>query len=52
MSHFNPLTYQVDALIFQQGVAGIGLGIDFAVLFVGTAILTAIAAALYPRMGA
>lgn len=55
VSHFNPLTYQVDAmraLILRQGTASIGLGIDLAVLVIGTAILTVIAARLYPRMGA
>ena len=54
VSHFNPLTYQVDAmraLILRQGTASIGLGTDFAVLLIGTAILTVIAARLYPRMG-
>ena len=54
VSHFNPLTYQVDAmraLILQQGTTTIGLGIDFAVLTTGCVILTAIAARLYPRMG-
>jgi ABC-2 type transport system permease protein len=54
VSHFNPLTYQVDAmraLILQQGTTTIGLGIDFAVLTIGCIILTAIAARLYPRIG-
>lgn len=54
VSHFNPLTYQVDAmraLILRQGVATIGLGLDFAVLAAGCIVLTAIAARLYPRMG-
>ncbi len=54
VSHVNPLTYQVDAmraLILRQGMASIGLGIDFAVLLAGCVVLTVIAARLYPRMG-
>jgi ABC-2 type transport system permease protein len=55
VSHVNPLTYQVDAmraLILRDGVAVIGLGVDLAVLVIGCAVLTIIAARLYPRMGA
>ncbi len=55
VSHANPLTYQVDALralMLKGGATTIGLGIDFAVLSMVTLVFTAIAASLYPRMGA
>ena len=55
VSHVNPLTYQVDALrtlMLIGGTTTIGLGIDFLVLAVATLVFTAVAGAVYPRMGA
>jgi ABC-2 type transport system permease protein len=54
ISHLNPLTYEVDALRFVMLTAGrseYGLPLDFAVLLGTTAVLTAIAAKMYGRMG-
>ena len=54
VAHFNPLTYEVDALrslMLTGGVSEYGLPLDFAVLLVATAVLTGIAARMYPRMG-
>ncbi|WP_454854083.1 ABC transporter permease [Rhizobium binxianense] len=54
VAHVNPLTYQVDALraLMLKGVASeYGLPLDLAVLFAATAVLTAIAVKMYPRMG-
>ena len=54
VSRFNPLTYEVDALrslMLTHGVSEYGLGIDFAVLAGTTAVLTAIGARMYRRMG-
>jgi ABC-2 type transport system permease protein len=54
VSHLNPLTYEVDALrslMLTGGVSEYGLVLDFAVLLAATAVLTAIAARTYPRMG-
>ncbi len=54
VAHVNPLTYQVDALrsLMLKGAASeYGLPLDFAVLLAATAILTAIAVRMYPRMG-
>ncbi len=54
VSHLNPLTYEVDALrslMLTGGVSEYGLALDFAVLLAATAVLTAIAARTYPRMG-
>ena len=48
---FKPLTYQVDALralMIQGGVSSFGLGFDFAVQAAVLALLTAVAARLYP----
>jgi ABC-2 type transport system permease protein len=55
ISHFNPLTYQVDALralMLKGGVTTLGFGLDFGVLFAVTIALTFVAAWMYPRMGA
>jgi ABC-2 type transport system permease protein len=54
VSHVNPLTYEVDilrALMLSKGVSDYGLALDFGVLIAATAILTAIAARMYGRMG-
>ena len=54
VSHFNPLTYQVDALralMLQAGMSDYGLLLDFGVLIGATVALTAIAAKMYARMG-
>jgi ABC-2 type transport system permease protein len=54
VSHVNPLTYQVDALrgLMLTGAASdYGYPLDFAVLVAATAVLTAIAARMYRRMG-
>ncbi|HVZ03071.1 MAG TPA: ABC transporter permease [Dongiaceae bacterium] len=54
VSHVNPLTYEVDALralMITEGVSDYGIAFDIAVLLCITALLTAIAARLYPRMG-
>ena len=53
IAHFNPLTYEVDALrtlMLQGGTSLYGIGWDFAVLLGGAALLTVIAARLYPRI--
>jgi len=55
VSRANPLTYEVDglrALMLHGGASVFGLVPDFAVLLGGWAVLVAIAARLYPRMGA
>jgi len=54
VSHFNPLTYQVDALralMLVGGASEYGLVTDFAVLFATGVVFTAIAAKMYARMG-
>jgi len=54
VSHINPLTYEVDALralMLVKGTPDYGLPLDFAILLATTAVLTAIAARLYRRMG-
>jgi ABC-2 type transport system permease protein len=54
VSHFNPLTYEVDALralMLAKGTSDYGLLLDFAVLLATTAVLTSIAANMYRRMG-
>lgn len=51
----NPLTYEVDGLrtlMLAGGESKFGLGADFIVLFVITAVFVVIAARLYPRMAA
>lgn len=53
-ARLNPLTYEVDALralMLRDGVSVFGLGLDFSVLTVVFAVLVAIAARLYGRMG-
>jgi len=54
LSRTNPLTYEVDALralMLTVGQSEYGLATDFGVLLLVTAILTAIAARMYERMG-
>ena len=54
VSHANPLTYEVDALralMLTNGMSDYGLLLDFSVLLAATAVLTAIAARMYGRMG-
>jgi ABC-2 type transport system permease protein len=54
VSHVNPLTYEVDALralMLTDGTTDYGLPLDFGVLLAVTAVLTAIAARMYGRMG-
>jgi ABC-2 type transport system permease protein len=54
VSHMNPLTYQVDALralMLIEGTSEYGLALDFSILLVSTAVLTAVAARMYGRMG-
>jgi ABC-2 type transport system permease protein len=54
VSHVNPLTYEVDALrslMLTRGTSDYGLPLDFAVLALVTALLIAIAARMYGRMG-
>jgi ABC-2 type transport system permease protein len=54
ISHINPLTYEVDALralMLTQATPDYGLLFDFGVLLGTTALLTAIAAKMYARMG-
>ena len=54
VSHINPLTYQVDALralMLTSATSDYGLALDFGILVSATAILIAIAARMYPRMG-
>jgi ABC-2 type transport system permease protein len=49
----NPLSYEVDALralMLVNGTSKFGIGLDFLVLFLTTALLTIMAARLYPRM--
>ena len=54
VSHINPLTYEVDALralMLTSATSDYGLMLDFGILFGTTAVLIAIAARMYPRMG-
>ncbi len=54
VARINPLTYEVDAvraLMLRGGTSSFGVGTDFAVLAVVFAVLVAIAARLYGRMG-
>jgi ABC-2 type transport system permease protein len=54
VSHLNPLTYEVDALralMLATGTSEYGLWLDFGVLLGVSAVLTAIAARFYARMG-
>jgi len=53
ISTINPLTYEVDALrslMLSGGASSVGLGLDFAVLFLATALLVYVGARLYPRV--
>lgn len=53
ISHFNPLTYQVDAiryLMIEGEITHFGLGVDFFVCFLVFWILAAIATPLYPKI--
>lgn len=53
ISRGNPLTYEVDALrsaMLAHGVSQLGLGLDFAVLFIATTLLIILAGYLYPRV--
>jgi ABC-2 type transport system permease protein len=53
IAHSNPLGYEVDALrtmMLGGGTSTIGLGWDFLILFVVTAVLVVIGARLYPRV--
>lgn len=53
VSHANPLTYEVDALralMLRGSTSSFGLGLDFTVLLVTTAVMVMIAARLYPRL--
>lgn len=53
IAHINPLSYEVDALrglMLAKGVSTFGIGTDFAVLFIATAIVVAIGARVYPRV--
>jgi ABC-2 type transport system permease protein len=54
VSHINPLTYEVDALralMLGSVPSDYGLTLDFGILTATTAVLIAIAARMYPRMG-
>ncbi len=54
VSRVNPLTYEVDALralMLANGTSDFGLLLDFGVLLASGAMLTAIAAKMYGRMG-
>ena len=54
ISHVNPLTYEVDilrTLMLTKGASDYGLPLDFAILVAATAVLVAIAARMYRRMG-
>ena len=53
VSHFNPLTYVVDALrtfMLAGSASSFGLGHDYAVILLTTTILVLICARLYPRL--
>jgi ABC-2 type transport system permease protein len=53
ISHLNPLTYVVDALrtsMLAGTTATLGLGPDYAVILLTTAVLVLIGARLYPRL--
>lgn len=52
IAHVNPLTYAVDALrdlMLKGGTSSLGLGLDFGVLVLATAVLVTIDGMLYPR---
>ncbi|MCL4395148.1 MAG: ABC transporter permease [Chloroflexi bacterium] len=53
VAHVNPLSYEVDALrglMLVNGTSTFGIGTDFAVLIVATAIVTVLGARVYPRV--
>jgi ABC-2 type transport system permease protein len=53
LARLNPLTYEVDALralMLENGVSVLGLGLDFAVLIIAVVIAIAIESRLYPRV--
>lgn len=54
ISHFNPLTYQVDGLrslmLARSGASEFGIGVDFAVLMAVLGVLVIISARLYPNI--
>ena len=53
VSHLNPLTYVVDALrtlMLTDSASSFGLGFDYTVILVTTAVLVWIGAKLYPRL--
>lgn len=53
ISHVNPLTYEVDALralMLAHGTSGFGLGTDFSVLLLATAVAVTVGARLYARV--
>jgi ABC-2 type transport system permease protein len=53
LSHFNPLTYEVDALrgLMVMGVASVySLRLDMGVLLAATAILVIIGGRMYPKI--
>jgi ABC-2 type transport system permease protein len=53
IARINPLSYEVDglrALMLRGGTSVFGLGLDFAVLVIASAVLTGIATYMYPRM--
>ena len=54
VSHINPLTYEVDilrTLMLRAGASDYGLALDFAILAAVMAVLVAVAAHMYRRMG-
>ncbi|MBI3849102.1 MAG: ABC transporter permease [Verrucomicrobia bacterium] len=53
ISHFNPLTYEVDGLrtlMVTGSPSSFGLGLDFLVLLAATVIVVAVGAKFYPRI--
>jgi len=53
VAHVNPLSYEVDALrglMLVNGVSVFGIGTDFAVLVLATAIAVVVGARVYPRV--
>ena len=53
ISHFNPLTYEVDALralMLAHGASTFGLALDFSFLLIATVIAVVIGAKVYPRV--
>ncbi|HTP10333.1 MAG TPA: ABC transporter permease, partial [Anaerolineae bacterium] len=53
IARLNPLTYEVDALralMLENGVSILGLGLDFAVLIFAVIVAVSIESRLYPRV--